>query len=446
MLASRLRFPALAAAALLALPAIARANGRFPAAQHVMVGPGRQSTTIALRTTFGFAVSDDGGRSFHWLCEDALGYAGPPFDPAFAIDPRGRLHIGIFDGMARVSADRCTFERLAPLEGQFLIDLDQHIASGRVAVVTSSGGDAFNRVYLSDDDGERYRPLGEGLQGVLFETLEMAPTDRERVYLTAVQTSPRRIVAYRSDDGGATLRELPFPTADVTGAFVAGIDPTNADTVYVRVNLVPPPEDGGEPPSPTALLRSTDGGESWREIARTVGPMLGFAISDDGRTVWIGGPDPLDGLQRSDDGGDHWRRIGDTRVLCLRQHAGTLYVCGNFAIDPFALARSRDRGDTLEPLLRFEDLRGPFTCPPESPETAVCGARWPLVRRLFAPPETMDAGLDAGADAMGANELPPPPASGCGCRTAAPGRTLSPAFGLLAVLALRRRPARPGRA
>ena len=39
------------------LPWPARANGRFPAAQYVVLGPGARGDHIALRTTFGLIVS-----------------------------------------------------------------------------------------------------------------------------------------------------------------------------------------------------------------------------------------------------------------------------------------------------------------------------------------------------------------------------------------------------
>jgi hypothetical protein len=182
------------------------ANGRFPAAQHVLVGPGAESRIIALRVTFGFLVSDDGGATFHWICENALDYPTSPFDPGYAVDPSGALHIGLLDGLMRVSSDRCDFAREPVAPGRYLIDLDQSV-DGRtiVAVSSDNASGVTNRVFRSDDSGASFRALGDGLAGVLFETLEMAPTDTQRVYLTAVvEGAPRRVAFYRSDDGGNT--------------------------------------------------------------------------------------------------------------------------------------------------------------------------------------------------------------------------------------------------
>lgn len=396
----------------LVFPVTAHANGRFPTAQDVLVGPGHAGTTLVLRTTFGLVVSDDSGMNFHWICEDPLEYAGSEYDPPVAIDAHGRIHVGVPDGLFRVSRDRCRFERIAGLDGQLVADLDES-PDGRVLIAVTAPlvPSAPGRVYRSDDGGETFRLVGRELPDIALETVEIAPSDFRRVYFTGITHSTRRPVFFRSSDGGETLERLPLPVGDgVTGVFIAAVDPTDAQRVYVRVMLPAVLDDAGlRGPSPTALLRSDDGGSTWREIARTRGPMLGFAISEDGRTLWLGGPVQDDGLQRSDDRGEHWRSIGDVRVQCLRQHGGVLYLCVHHVVHGYALARSRDRGETIEPVLAFRDIRGPFACPGDSPENVQCGARWPAVRNALVPVSERSGGADAGARQE--------PSRGCGCRT-----------------------------
>ena len=250
----------------------------------------------------------------------------------------------------------------------------------------------------------------------------MAPTDTQRMYLSGINSTPRRVAFYRSDDGGTTIRELPFdvPTL-LSGAYVAGVDPHDEDVVYVRGNLDTSVDAGG-PEATTVLLRSRNGGMTWQEIARTAGPMLGFAISDDGRTLWYGGPDDRDGLFRSINSGDTFQRIGQQEVLCLRQHAGTLYMCANYVLS-FALGRSTDNGTTFSTLLSFENVQGPFTCPDTSPENNICLGRWPLIRNMFVLPDAgsdLDAGMrDSGLDATGASEMGR--VGSCGCEVVGGG-------------------------
>jgi hypothetical protein len=433
----------------------------------VQASPDGQS--IALRVTFGFVLSEDRGRTFRWVCEDVFNYATGAFDPAFTFDQSRRLYIGAPDGLARASADRCEASRIAALDRQFVIDLDRSPDGRTVLAITSSGDvGAVNRVWRSEDGGERFAPLGDGFgPETLFETVEIAPTDAARVYATAVRNEPRSTLFLRSDDGGATLREMTLDRFGVDDAFIAAIDPRDANVVYVRAPLAgDPPEDAGPNASPTILLVTEDGGRTFRELKRTVGSMLGFARSDDGNTLWIGTNHPADGLQRSTDRGARWERVADTRVAGLRFDRGTLWVAANWVLDGYALGRSEDGGRTITPVLRsFCDLGGPPSCAASSDVTAVCGARWPIFRAnnlgCMSPPGPVDPPpSDAGApmDATVLDASAPPPARddaatpGPGCRCAAPGSpshrsperlAVAAALAALVALSARRRAAAP---
>jgi len=374
---------------------VASANGRFPAAQHVLLGPADDDRVIALRATLGVVVSDDRGATFHWLCEESLGYGGAAYDPTTAIDRNARVHVGLFNGARVVPTDRCAVTATASLAGESVIDFDTAADGATIFAVTSTGFiDDTNRVFRSDDAGTAFAPLA-GVKGMLFDTIEVAASDSKRLYASGLQLSPRKLVIYRSDDAGATIRELSFPHPDAIGSYVAGIDRTNPDVFYVRVLVEAPPVDGGAPGRQTILLRSSDGGATFSELVRSRGAMLGFAYSADGKTLFHGGPD--DGLQRSTDSGKTWSRIHDTRVRCLRVHRGVLWICGTEETDGFALARSSDNGATIDPVLQFGRIKGPPACELTTPVGAECPTRWAAVREKFLP---VDAGVaDTGGDA-----------------------------------------------
>lgn len=441
----------LASVLALIAPAESLANGRFPAAQLVQLSPDGQS--IALRLTFGFALSEDGGRSFSWICEDLLEYGAGVFDPAFTFDQSRRLYVGAPNGLARVLADRCAHDRVQSLEREFVIDLDRSADGRTVLAITSSGAEmAVNRVWRSNDGGETFAPLGAGFgPETLFETVELARSNPQRVYATAVRNSPRRVLFFRSDDGGATLSERSLDAFDIDDAYVAGVDQRDADVVYVRGRLRGSSAlDAGPGASPTLLLRTTDGGATFREIARSTGAMNGFALADDG-TLWYGSTHPDDGLRRSTDGGQTFERVNHTRVTGLRHHNGTLWVAANWVIDPFALGRSEDGGRTITPVLRtFCDLRGAPPCPPSSDVSALCGARWNILRTttLACPPAPLsDGAVEPAPSSDAAIETAAPSPT---CRCAIPGGRAAPdgLRGLapwLVLLSLRRRQRPAGR-
>ncbi len=420
-------------------PRVAAANGRFPTAQHVVVGPGAGREALALRTTFGVLTSLDGGRGWQWRCEEMLGYSYTAvWDPpvALGLSPAGpRLLVGLTDGLVG-SPDGCTAAPVSALSGRFAGDLTTS-PDGRTVYFVSSDNRP-NGLFVSRDGGETFAAYGATVEGVFFETVEVAPSDPLRLYLTGVtRAEPQRAVVYRSDDGGLTLRPLDWPGPPVERLFVSGIDPRDPDVCYLRATL--------PASTATALLRVTQAGAAVEEIARVDDAMRGFALSDDGRRVFVGSPEA--GLMRSVDRGPFVPR-GSYRVQCLRFHAGGLYVCGDERVDGFALGRSEDDGATALPLLRLGDVLPRPVCGPGSTWSQRCEVLWPLLQSTLRP--LRDGGPDTGPvgslDAAGARDAPggapPPTGRGCGCRVvqgSPGGRPSVLGLGLLGALVRRRR-------
>lgn len=443
--------------AVLSAPPRALANGRFPAAQQVVLGPGARSDVIALRTTFGLLVSRDGGRTFYWYCEDLLYFdyiPGGNVDPSVEINANGEVVVG-FEVGAHALTDGCDSPNLGSVSGREITDLTS-TPDGNVLYASESttGMPSF---LLRADATLSFRRMGAGLDRLRFVTVEVAPSRPDRVYATGYDTTPSqtpRIV--RSDDGGATLRGLSPDQSLGDRAFVSGVDPTNPDVLYLRVLDV----------FATRLLRSADGGTHYDVVARLPDPMLGFAVSDDGATVWYGSAE--DGLYRSTDRGLHFAQVSTIPVLGLRFHGGALWVVTDWISQPFALGRSMDGGEHVEGVLRFEDVIGPPVCASPSEGTEICTTRWEAFRPAIEPPRRPDAGarvdvtavtdvaaaddrpapvdvpappMDAGATPRDAGVIAPPAGPTCGCRVGArPPAVGAPwALGLVALALLRRR-------
>src|SRR5690349_6622614 len=84
-----LALAAVLGAALGAAPA-AHANGRLPGTVSITFRAGHDSDVVA-GLTFGLAISHDGGATWHWMCDDAIGIAGGPYDPIYAFRSTGTL-------------------------------------------------------------------------------------------------------------------------------------------------------------------------------------------------------------------------------------------------------------------------------------------------------------------------------------------------------------------
>lgn len=352
-------------------PVSTMANGRYPSARYLLVGPGDRASIIVLQTTHGVALSTDGGQHWRWACEEAMGFNGL-WDPTLAMVRDGTLIASLPDGLSISRPSYCRFDRPETVPRVQIVDLSADPNGDRVVAAMSSF-DRPNGVFLSDDRGATWYP-GWSRDEFFIETVDIAPGHPERLYVTGYLRGGVPVL-FRSDDGGRTFREA---TRDFLGgydAFIAAVDPIRPEVVYVRSNLT----DGG-----TLLLRSEDSGSTFREIARTTSRMIGVAVAPGGATLWIAGTDARDGMQRSDDGGRHWRRLSDTFTpLCLRYQAGILFACANELTDGFSLACSTDGGDHFVPLFSFVDLPGPEACPVGTPVRDHCGPSWTMLTQAL---------------------------------------------------------------
>lgn len=362
----------------------AAAHGREPIVG-ALAFDGATRSHIVVRTTWAILESHDDGASFVWRCAAAIGYRTDTEDPPIAVASSGETFAGTFDGIVHGGPDGCAWSLVADPDGvgQYAIDLDADPTDPRTLWAALSPGATPNRVIRSTDDGASWDVVGtpSGLDPIfLAERLALAPSDPMRVYVSgAVPSVPRRAYLYRSEDGGDTFveREVPLE-GEERNVHVLGVDPTNADRVFVRMTRRVTDE------VPERLLVSDDGGDTWA-VAASLLEITGFAISGDGMHAWVGGWDGA--FLRSDAGGAPGTFVPvstapDLRVRCLSWRSATatepgeLWVCLDDIVGPFALARSTDLGQTLDPVWGFEDATPDTGCPRCTPVGLVCPEYW----------------------------------------------------------------------
>jgi photosystem II stability/assembly factor-like uncharacterized protein len=439
---------------LLARPEPARANGRFPESNQLFFAPNDEQ--LMLRTTFGFFVSKDRGGTWHWVCEQAFPLSGSE-DPMVAIAPNGNILATTFQGMSLSTAQACNWEYLktAPLanfdqsgmdRGRVFIDLAANPNDAKNVVVFAStydrqdedGGLYFSsQLFETADEGATFTKLGPDLDSSLLGyTLDLTKTDPQRIYVTAVRNPGGTVAAFllTSNDRGLSYSETTIPLDDPAerGIYIAAVDPTNADHVYVRTSA------GTDKPS--RVIYSENAGQSWRLLYKGAGPLPGFALTPDGQKVFVGGP--KDGIHVASTTDFQFAQTTNIEVQCLAVSADGLWACSNEK-SGFIVGLSKDDGVTFEKKTHFCDIKGALDCPAGTSTNTECPGRWPAQANLLG-----CEGVDAGADG-GGNPSPLPegnplviPGGGCDCRATSSSSTAAFAtavVSLASVLVLKRR-------
>jgi MYXO-CTERM domain-containing protein len=434
-------------AALVGSPGPAGANGRFPESNKLFFSPS-DPEHLVLRTTFGFLDSKDRGATWTWICEETLSLSGAE-DPMVSITPAGTILATTFRGLAISKNGACDWSFAGgELDKQVFIDLTTNPDDPKhVAVFASSydrqdeaGAIYFeSKIWETKDEGQTFSLLGPPLDpSLLGYTLDLTKSDPDRVYVTAVRHPGEATRAFllTSKDHGKTWTETEVPLVDTERAlFIAAVDPVDADRVYLRTS------NGTDKPS--RLLFNADGGATWTTIYQGQGPLLGFALSDDGSKVYVGGP--KDGIRVASTADFAFRQTSSIEAQCLAVASDGLWACSNEK-SGFVIALSKDEGATFEKETHFCDIAGPLTCPAGTTTNTTCPGRWPSQKALLGcggdfPPGDGGARADAGLRPDDDDDRIEP-GGGCDCRmspTSPLAAFASAGLALAAVLTIFRR-------
>jgi photosystem II stability/assembly factor-like uncharacterized protein len=264
-------------------------------------------------------------------------YIGAPAGGVWKTTSAGETWYPIFDSVTAVASIGAV--EVAPSDPNII-----YVGTGDM--ITGGGISEGNGVYKSTDAGKTWQHLG------LDETKQIPsilvdPNDPNVVLIAAQgdvhkKTDIRGV--YRSADGGKSWTKTLY-VDDETGIqkLARAFDVPNvifATTVrhYTAPGIPPRPGAGGPPadngPTGTALYKSTDGGQTWKEITGSGLPRLAgrtsvaVAMHTNAQRVFI---ITNTGLWRSDDGGATWRQM-DAEDERIRNGQGG-YNCGVY-VDP----------------------------------------------------------------------------------------------------------------
>lgn len=375
-----------------ATPALA--NGRFPLSQRFFQEQGNPDH-LRISATFGLLLSQDAGLNWYHVCEGELTPELLESDPLFEVLPDGSMLAALVRPLRRSTDCGCEWE---PVLGdgmdQSIVDIAKAGESTVLALARTSGPPIVFRLERSTDGGRTWNKLSDLPQKIQAHTLDAAPSDPTRVYVSAIlspdadagiaMSTPALFV---SEDGGATW-SAPRPIQGATfddQPYIAAVHPTDADTVYVRSDAWTPNDETGLDQANDALFVTDDAGMQFREVVRKSAKLFGFALSPDASKVLVGYGDPVQatrdvypedtGIYSADATSLTFTQDLNAPVSCLTWNDNGLFACldGGVGVSTVGTIPTSPAGFT--PILAYADVKGPLAC-----NATTCLPEWQMGR------------------------------------------------------------------
>jgi photosystem II stability/assembly factor-like uncharacterized protein len=181
-------------------------------------------------------------------------------------------------------------------------------------------------MFKSTDAGKTWKHIGLSDAQQIGQVI-VDPRDANRVFV-AVLGHPygpnEQRGVFRSTDGGATWQKILYKDEN-TGAIELAFDPKNPDIIYTDLWAARegPWENGAWQGKTSGLFKSTDGGNTWRQLTGGLPTVeeglgrigFGIAMSDPDRIYATVDARQKGGIYWSDDAGETWQLINTDRRL-----------------------------------------------------------------------------------------------------------------------------------
>ena len=352
---------------------VATANGRLPNTTFFRINP-YDTQQWLVGATFGLVLSQDGGNSFQWLCEQAAngptGFAGA--DPVALWWGPNRLALAVYDTVLTTQDGGCTWAAAHDLANLSITDLAGHPTDPNTWFVgTLDLNTAMGKIFKTTDAGATYTALSLALPNIGWQSVRVATADGQRMVAVGWQTSSF-VGPYLalSTDAGATWRNT-LITGGPDGVSGPQVTVSPADPNVLLVAITPV----GSGASATLLMRVAADTGAGTVVATLADGYRGAAFAANGQTAWVATPTRL--LRSTDGGASFTPLAAPIANACVDLEGSTLYACGNDMADAFALASSSNDGTTWSPKYSLASTAAPLSCPAGSPAQTICPALWP---------------------------------------------------------------------
>jgi hypothetical protein len=346
-------------------------------------------------------------------------------------------------GIVRSKESLCDFEVVpffakpdcSPLRCAPYDMVQESPGSNAVVVLTTAAqsGTFVSELWRSADAGDTWASMNAELPGDVFPvSVAVAPSDASAVYVGSSDAAVTpTLFLHRSTDGGRTFERITLPVtigpSDPSARLrFYGVHPTDPRAVFLWLDV----SYGDATPAPDRMLVSFDGGATVTEAFVATNDMTGFAISNDGVTVFLGGigdglwSAPIAELKAGNK--DAFKRVnsGNTWALAFTDrglYAGREEYSVEAGVERMTLGLSKDEGVSFESALVICDV-----APAECSEGTRSGDITPglyygdgnfqfdqQLRRCAGDPKPPG---DAGTKP----QPPAPKSEGCACRSTVP--------------------------
>jgi hypothetical protein len=223
----------------------------------------------------------------------------------------------------------------------------------------------------------------------LLLSLAMAPSDPNRLYITglfATTFGENALVSgvLVSSDAGKTWERTDISAPPGSSVYVAGVDPTNADNVYVRFEKL---NQTSSELTDSWVLYSSDAGKTFSEILRKKAILFAFTFTPDNSRVMVGFGDPQGpinvekadlGLWAATPGSSSFTQVHAAHIACL-----TFVGKRRAELRESDGARSRHSARVSRGHRDRRQVRGALGGSRLQRHRHVCPARWRSRRRVW---------------------------------------------------------------
>ncbi len=242
----------------------------------------------------------------------------------------------------------------------FAVNPDQH---KEYYVAVSSGN-----VWKTTNNGITFKPVFDNYGAYSTGCITMDPNNHHVVWLGTGENNHQRALGYgdgvyKTTDGGKTWKNMGLEDSRQIGKIV--VDPRNSDVVYVAAE-----GSAWGPGGDRGLYKTTDGGKTWNkvlEISKHTGvndivmdprnPDVLYAASEQRRRLFRGkiGGGPETAIYKSTDGGENWRElkqglpdghIGGIGLAISPVNPDVIYAIMEGNEEEGGFFRSSDRGES----------------------------------------------------------------------------------------------------